>query len=136
MASLRAAMLETLPSLIYTANMLANVEADGPATWPGAQPYDLEDPDFRGLHKRKVTARLVRQDLLVIRHPVLFVQLPNGTHYIVDPTGRLFGYVGVHRSLIVHGSEAAYKANFPGTVIEVSFCQLSLYVELYITNKY
>lgn len=81
-----------------------------------------DDPvvNFDRYVKKRHMATFVTGDRLVIRHHVISAVLPDGSVYIVDPTGRVFGYKGCKGSLVVYNSEEEYKAQFPGTVDPVS----------------
>lgn len=78
---------------------------------------------------KKVTATLTgARNQLVIRHVVLSAQLQNGSHYIIDPTGRQFFFEGPRRSLIVHGTEEQYTHYFPGKVISIQVSGLIMLI--------
>lgn len=114
-ASLRATILETVPTHIFSVSMGVNFESEKYNPEP-------DDPvvNFDRYVKKRHMATFVTGDRLVIRHHVISAVLPDGSVYIVDPTGRVFGYKGCKGSLVVYNSEEEYKAQFPGTVDPVS----------------
>lgn len=120
LSSLRPTIFEVVPSHLFTIIQKISRDVEGPATYFGAQPGDHPDSEFIRFDMRKVMTTLIEeagQARLVIRHVVLSTKLKDGTVYIVDPTGRQFGYKGANGGLIVHGRVDDYKEKFPGLVV-------------------
>ncbi|OXA54818.1 SET domain-containing protein 14 [Folsomia candida] len=118
LSSLRPTIFEVVPINVYSVNQKVTRAVEGPATYFGAEPGDHPDPEFIRFDTRKVmTTMSDAGDKLTIRHAVLSAELPDGTVYIVDPTGRQFGYKGTNGSVVIHGILDEYKENFPGLVV-------------------
>ncbi|OXA64298.1 uncharacterized protein LOC110863401 [Folsomia candida] len=115
--SLRATIFETVPSYVFSVSMQIYNDKEKFDKAKG-MPY----MGVGGVVRRNHVATLVntkeKGKQLVIRHHVLSALLPDGSAYIVDPTGRMFGYRGSGGSLIIHGSEEYYRTCFPGKVTD------------------
>lgn len=129
--SLRATIFETVPSYVFSVSMQIYNDKEKFDKAKG-MPY----MGVGGVVRRNHVATLVntkeKGKQLVIRHHVLSALLPDGSAYIVDPTGRMFGYRGSGGSLIIHGSEEYYRTCFPGKVTDVGLIHYSHILVTYL----
>ncbi|OXA54140.1 uncharacterized protein LOC110849677 [Folsomia candida] len=119
LSSLRPTIFEVVPTNVYSVKQKISRAVDVPLIPLGVEPSgDIPRPEFIGSGTRKIVTTVNNAgDKLAIRHVVLSAELPDGTLYIVDPTGRQFGYKGANGSVIIHGKLDEYKKNFPGQVV-------------------